>query len=253
MRRVTMDMEIKDRFTKLWRKYFHNAELPITFYYSHTEGSAELVKPGSLARCLIGALGEVRKGRSLAFGADSVRCSGGRKYLGFASDIMPDFEYFLSCGIPGKMEGERYKKSPQLVKEVMKNWPHFEAPAPLVIFKRWDNLEKEDNPEVVIFFAQVDVLAGLFTLVNFDQAEPEGAFAPMGSGCSSIVSYPYLEKDSPNPRAVIGMFDISARPYLEKDRLSFSLPMARFITMMDNMEESFLITSSWKKLRKRID
>jgi uncharacterized protein (DUF169 family) len=247
-----MDMEIKDRFTKLWKNYFDDAELPITFYYSRKEGSEELVKPGSLARCLIGALGEVRNGRSLAFGADSVGCPGGRRYLGFARDIMPDFEYFLSCGIPGKIEGERYKKSPELVKEVMKNWPHFEAPAPLVIFKRWDNLEEGDNPEVVIFFAQVDVLAGLFTLANFDQAEPEGAFAPMGSGCSSIVSYPYLEKDSPNPRAVIGMFDISARPYVQKDRLSFAVPMSRFVTMMDNMEESFLITDSWKKLRKRI-
>jgi len=30
---------------------------------------------------------------------------------------MPHFEYFLSCGIPGKLEGERYKKSPELVKE----------------------------------------------------------------------------------------------------------------------------------------
>jgi hypothetical protein len=89
-------------------------------------------------------------------------------------------------------------------------------------------------------------------LANFDQAKPEGAFAPMGSGCSSIVSYPYLEKDSPNPRAVIGMFDISARPYLQKDMLSFSVPMAKLITMMDNMEDSFLITGSWRKLQKRI-
>lgn len=247
-----MDMAIKDRFAELWKKYFDKAELPLTFYYSDREGSAELVKPGSTARCFIAALGKVREGRSLAFGADAVRCSGGRKYLGFSRDIMPDFEYFLSCGLPGKMEGERYKKSPELVKELYKNLPHFEAPAPLVVFKRWDNLEKEDNPEVVIFFAPVDVIAGLFTLVNFDQATPEGAFAPMGSGCSSIVSYPYLEKDSPHPRAVIGMFDISARPYIEKDRLSFSVPMARFITMVDNMEESFLITGSWKKLRKRI-
>jgi uncharacterized protein (DUF169 family) len=248
-----MDVEIKDRFIELWRKYFNNAELPITFYYSKREGSAELVKPGSLARCLIGALGKVRKGRSLAFGARSVGCSGGRKYLGFTKGIMRNFEYFLSCGIPGKMEGERYKKSPKLVKEVMKDLPYFKAPSPLIIFKRWDNLGKEDNPEVVIFFAQVDVLAGLFTLANFDQAKPEGAFAPMGSGCSSIVSYPYLEKDSSNPRAVIGMFDISARPYLQKDMLSFSVPMARLITMMDNMEDSFLITASWEKLQKRID
>jgi uncharacterized protein (DUF169 family) len=247
-----MDMEIKGRFTELWRRYFDNAELPITYYYSQREGSAEKVKPGSLARCLIAALGKVRNGRSLAFNAKAVGCAGGRKYLGFSKGIMRNFEYFLSCGIPGKMEGERYKQSPELVKEVTKKWPQFKAPAPLVIFKRWDNLEKEDNPEVVIFFAQPDVLSGLFTLANFDQAEPEGAFAPMGAGCSSIVSYPYLEKDSPNPRAVIGMFDISARPYVPKDRLSFAVPMKRFATMMDYMEESFLITDSWKKLRKRI-
>jgi len=105
-----MDMQIKDRFITLWRKYFNNAELPITFYYSD-KAKAELVKPGSVARCVIGALVEVRKGRSFSFNANSVECFGGRKYLGFAEGIMPDFEYFLSCGIPGKMEGERYKKN----------------------------------------------------------------------------------------------------------------------------------------------
>lgn len=84
-------------------------------------------------------------------------------------------------------------------------------------------------------------------------SEPEGVFTPMGSGCSSIVSYPYLEKDSQHPRAVIGMFDPSARPYVPKDVLSFSVPMKRFIGMIENMEESFLITDTWKKLRKRID
>lgn len=247
-----MDMVIKDRFTELWGKYFDGAEIPITFYYSKKEGSAEKAKPGLMARCFIAALGKVRNGRSLAFNAKAVRCAGGRKYLGFSKGIMRNFEYFLSCGIPGKMEGERYKKSPELVKELYKNLPHFKAPKPFIIFKRWDKLEAEDNPEVVIFFGQVDVIAGLFTLANFDQATPEGVFAPMGAGCSTIVSYPYLEKDSPNPRAVIGMFDISARPYVQKDRLSFSVPMARFITMMDDMEESFLITDSWKKLRKRM-
>ncbi len=248
-----MDMQIKGRFIKLWRQYFVNAELPITFYYSDKEDRAELVKPGSVARCVIGALVGVRKGRSLSFNADSVGCFGGRRYLGFAEGLMADFEYFLSCGIPGKMEGERYKKSPELVREIVENWPSFKVPEPLIIFKRWDNLEKEDRPEVVIFFAQADVLSGLFTLANFDESEPEGVFTPMGSGCSSIVSYPYLEKDSPHPRAVIGMFDPSARPHLPKDVLSFSVPMAKFVTMIENMEDSFLTTDTWKKLRKRID
>ncbi len=246
-----MDMEIKARFITLWRKYFKNAELPITFYYGD-KAQAELAKLGSVARCVIGALVKVRNGHSLSFNADSVGCFGGRRYLGFTESIRPDFEYFLSCGIPGKMEGERYKRSPELVNEITRNWPNFRAPAPFVTFRKWDNLEAEDNPEVVIFFAQPDVLSGLFTLANFNESKPEGVITPMGSGCSSIVSYPYLEKDSPHPRAIIGMFDPSARPYTPKDRLSFSVPMKRFVTMIDDMEESFLITETWKKLRKRI-
>ncbi|MFC2022601.1 DUF169 domain-containing protein [Chloroflexota bacterium] len=247
-----MDTETKDKFTRLWSMYFNKAELPITFYYSDREGRAELVKPDSVSRCVIGALLKVRNGRSLSFNADSIGCLGGRRYLGFTRKLRPDFEYFLSCGVPGTVEGERYKKSPELVKEIMKNWPTFKAPKPFAIFKRWDNLDEEDSPEVVIFFAQPDVLSGLFTLVNFDDSQPEGAFAPMGSGCSSIVSYPYLEKDTSHPRAVIGMFDPSARPYVPKNALSFSVTMIRFIEMIDNMEESFLITNTWKTLQKRI-
>ena len=247
-----MDLEIRNRFITLWRRYFNNAELPVTFYYSD-KAQGEIIKPGTVARCVIGALMEAKKKRSFSFNNDSIGCFGGRRYLGFAETIMQDFEYFLSCGIPGKMEGERYKKSPELVKEIVRKWPDFRAPAPFIVFKRWDNLEVEDKPEVVIFLARPDVLSGLFTLVNFDESNPEGVISPMGSGCSSIVSYPYLEKDSPHPRAVIGMFDPSARRYVPRDVLSFSVPMKKFATMIENMEQSFLITDTWKKLRKRID
>ena len=29
-----MDIELRDKFLTLWKKYFNNAELPITFYFS---------------------------------------------------------------------------------------------------------------------------------------------------------------------------------------------------------------------------
>jgi len=60
-----MDIEIKDKFIRLWRKYFNNAELPITFYYSDNPEQSELVQPGSVTRCVIGALHGSYKG--LAF------------------------------------------------------------------------------------------------------------------------------------------------------------------------------------------
>lgn len=248
-----MDMAIKDTFGLLWRKYFNSAELPISFYYTNEEGHAERVKPGPGLTCLIGALSEVRKGRALCFDADSIGCPGGRRYTGFADKLMPNFEYFLSCGIPGRLKGERYKKSPELVKEVMKLAPAFKAPSRFIVFKRWDLLERSDDPQVVIFFAQPDVLAGLFTLANFDEAEPNGVFAPFGAGCSSIIQYPYLEGRAARPRAVIGMFDISARPHVPPDVLTFSMPIAKFLRMIDNAEESFLITDSWHKVQERIE
>jgi len=247
-----MDMKIKEKFISLWKRYFDGAEFPVTFYYTDEEGHAKLVKPGSVPRCVIGALSNVRRGSSYCFNADSIGCPGGKRYLGFAEKIMPDFEYFLSCGIPGRLEGERYKKSPELVRESIKYSPVFKAPARFIVFKRWDMLEKSDDPEVVIFFAQPDVLSGLFTLANFDEAEPNGVFSPHGSGCASIVQYPYLEKDSDRPRGVIGMFDISARPFVPGNVLTFSVPMKKFVTMIENMEESFLITKSWRKVQKRI-
>jgi len=247
-----MDMEMKENFIKLWKKYFNNAELPITFYYTDEEGQAEIAKPGSIPRCIIGALSNVRKGKSYCFDAGSIGCFGGKRYLGFAEKIRPNFEYFLSCGIPGELEGERYKKSPDIVKELLKKQPVFKAPARYIVFNRWDMLEAADKPEVVIFFARPDVLSGLFTLAGFDVSDPNGVIAPFSSGCAAIVQNPYLEKDSSEPRGIIGMFDISARPYVRADELTFAVPMIKFETMIQNMEESFLTTESWKMVQKRL-
>jgi uncharacterized protein (DUF169 family) len=248
-----MDITFKDKFLTLWKKYFNNADLPITFYYTDKPVNAEAVKAGSEPRCVIGALVKVQKGESISFDVDSVGCPGGKRYLGFAGELMPDFEYFLSCGIPGKVEGERYKKTPEMVREYMeKHAPATKAPTKYIVFKRWDKLEVKDNPEVVIFYARPDVLAGLYTLASFDEVGQDMVIAPFGSGCASIVQYPYLEVKAERPKAVIGMFDISARPFVDADRLTFAAPMSKFTRMVDNMEESFLITPSWTKVQKRI-
>jgi hypothetical protein len=45
------------------------------------------------------------------------------------------------------------------------------ATAKYIVFKRWDKLETKDNPEVVIFYARPDVLAGLYTLASFDEVQ----------------------------------------------------------------------------------
>ncbi len=247
-----MDISFRDHFILKWKEYFNNAGLPITFFYSDTCADAELVQKSSGWNCIICQLSEVRKGKSLAFSKETVTCGGGKRHLGFTDRMRQGFEYFLSCGIKGGMEGERYIRTPEMVLDLMKNQTKIKAPGKYIIFKRWDKLGESDNPEVVIFFATPDILSGLFTLANFDQSRPDSTIAPFGSGCSSIVHHPYLERDSDRPRAVIGMFDPSARPCVPPWILSYSVPYNKFIKMVSYMDESFLITDSWKKVRKRI-
>lgn len=246
-----MRRELVSEFTSRWNRYFGDSELPIAISYSDDYDNT--AKPSDCRNhsCVIEELSEVRKGKTLVFNADNICCMGGKRYLGFRPDVeMKDFEYFLSYGRPGKVDGERYKKSPELVRESDKFAPPLVAPKKAIVFKRWDKLSPSDDPEIIVFFATIDVLSGLFTLANFDEAEPNGVICPFGSGCSSIVYHPYVELKSSRPRCVIGMFDISARPYVGEGVLTFAVPITKFVKMVDNMDESFLITDSWSVLRK---
>ncbi len=114
-------------------------------------------------------------------------------------------------------------------------------------------LAAEDDPVAAIFFASPDVLSGLFTLANFDEGEPNGVYSPFAAGCGSIVMYPFLEQGSDRPRGVLGMFDVSCRPCVPRETLTLALPMKKFLNMVANMEESFLIRPTWGAVQRRIE
>lgn len=252
-----MDIAIRDRFMELWEKYFKNAELPLVFYYTKNIDHIDVAKNDLSQKsvdhsCLICDLQKVRNGRTLAFGKNNIGCGGGRKYAGFAEEARGDFEYFLSCGKKG-MEGERYKKDPETVRLMMEDFPQIRKKDQWLVFKRWDQLTESDEPEVAVFFAKPHVLSGLFMLANYDFVGNAGVISPFSSGCGSIILYPYLEKDKEKPRSVVGMFDPSARPCVKDEELTFATPFARLQTLMDYMEESFLITKTWEQIHKRIE
>jgi uncharacterized protein (DUF169 family) len=247
-----MDTGIRDRFVALWQTYCPGAELPITFEVGKDSKTTEKAKTPNGWRCFVCELARVRKGTSLVFDRTSVTCSGGLFYLGYDTQRSENFRYFLSSGKPGVVEGERYKKSPEIVDEIDARRVSLPAEGRCYTFRRWDKLTPDDTPDVVIFFARPEVLSALFTLANFDQADPDGVTCPFGSGCSSIIHYPRLEQERSNPRAVLGMFDPSARPCVPVDVLTFAVPMKKFEKMMGNMDESFLITKTWEKQKGKI-
>lgn len=247
-----MEAGFKSHFSKKWDAYFLAAPLPIGFYYTDHEEQALAMQPYEGGHCLIKELARVRAGESLSFDVEAIGCFGGRFYAGFSQRLRPDFNYFLSCGIPGQMGGERYKATPELVDEQMQQHPSLMAPGKIIVFKRWDKLADGDQPQVVIFFASPDVLSGLFALANFDEHGNQAVIAPAASGCAAIIQYPMGESGSDHPHAILGMFDVSARPWVPPGDLTLAIPWQKFIHMVANMDSSFLITGAWQRLRVRL-
>jgi len=228
-------------------------ESPLGIYYTNDKPEGVTPKTG-IHLCMIGLLKKARKnGKTVYFDKSHFGCPGGAYYMGLLESPRPNIEYFLSCGIPGEMEGERYIKTPELAKEYFGKMKPRPAPATYCVFKPFEQFqEKDKKPEVVVFFSSPDILSGLFTLTNYTLESIDAVFTPFGSGCSTILTYPLKEADKEKPRAIIGMFDVSARPMVEKDILTLAMPYSVFLKLLENVSGSFLQTESWKKVLQRI-
>jgi len=246
-----VDLKIKTSFIDKWGKYFTGRELPIACFYSDDLNGAEFPNAPKPNRhgltCIFGQLAPVRKGKARAFNQDNLGCWGSKGLLGFmpagADEQTIDF----------MVNVERYKKGPAHVKAMFQNSPPLKAPKKYLIFKRWDLLTENDNPQVVFFFCTPDVLSGLHGLANFDTMTPHGVMTPFCSGCEMLVAFPMKELESDDPRAIIGLLDPSARGWVKPELLSFSIPWPKFQNMLENMDDCFLNTYIWENIRKRLN
>jgi len=227
-------------------------EPPLGIYY--TDRKPEGIVPESGTHlCMIGLLKKARKhGKTVYFDRSHFGCPGGAYYMGFLESPRPKLEYFLSCGIPGEMDGERYVKTPELARKYIEKTQPRPAPATYCVFKPVDKFQADETPEIVAFFATPDILSGLFTLINYALERTDAVYTPFGSGCSTLLTHPLSEAEKEQPRAVLGMFDVSARPMVEKDVLTLSMPYPVFLKLVENATESFLQTESWKKVLQRV-
>ena len=240
----------------LWKEFQETLELkesPLGIYYTNEKPEGVTPKEG-ISGCMIGLLQNARKkGKTVFFDKNHFGCPGGAYYMGFLGSPRPNLEYFLSCGIPGEMDGERYIKTPELARKFISMRKPRPSPARYCVFKPIDQFQQGSvKPEVVTFFGSPDILSGLFTLTNYALETTEAVYAPFGSGCSTILTYPLKEAEKEQPRAILGMIDVSARPMVEKEILSLAMPYSIFLKLLENVRGSFLATESWKKVLHRI-
>jgi len=238
-----------------WRQFQETLgllESPLGIYYTNDQPEGITPKEG-ISACMIGLLQNARKkGTAVYFDKGHFGCPGGAYYMGFFASPRPKIEYFLSCGIPGEMEGERYIKTPERAKEYFTKMIPRRAPATYCVFKPLEQFQNGPDPEVVAFFGPPDILSGLFTLANYALERTDAVYAPFGSGCSTILTYPLKEAGKEQPHAILGMFDVSARPMIEKDFLTLAMPYSVFLKLLENVSGSFLGTESWKKVFQRV-
>jgi len=220
--------------------------------------------------CVVATLVAAAKGKKVVFDRETFGCPGGGTGLGFGNQYVyfpGGIEYFLStgnkefcrseagkniaAGMSDLEHGERYFKSPEIAAKFVETLPMRDIPAKYIVLKPIEQVDADQKPKVVVFLVKPDQLSALVVLANYGRGANNNVIAPMGAGCHTFGLFPYSEGEKENPRAVIGMFDISARPLVDKNVLSFSVPLGMFEEMESNVEGSFLEKEPWLKVKER--
>jgi len=227
-------------------------EPPLAVFYTDTKPAEGFTPCDERQACIFAHLRKLRKhGGAAFFDAAHASCGGGAYFLGF-SEPWPGQPYFVSTGIPGEMEGERYIKTPELAMRFNEETRPLPATGKYCVLKRVPDLPEGEQAEVVIFFAPPDVMAGLMGLVSFASESFEAVRAPMSSGCGAAVSWARREAQSEKPKAILGGFDPSVRPFLEPNTLTLSMPTKLLQDMLRDAPDSFLTAHAWTHLRNRL-
>lgn len=205
--------------------------------------------------CIIPLFIAAAKGKTAVFERQTTVCLGGKAGLGFGQ--FPNYpggiEYFLSVGKEGLFEGEGYLKTPELGRDFVECLPITDIPFPYVVFKPLSEVTAAEEPPVlVVFYVNVDQLSALAVLANYSRPGIENVMLPFGSGCQSVFLIPYGETKKDNPRAVVGLTDITVRPMVGPDMLSFAVPYAMFRELEDNVPGSFFEKPAWQKVLTRL-
>ena len=238
--------------------------------------------------CVMQMLAASAKGKTAVFDRESYGCMGGAVGLGFGNmyERWPGgiecFYNFLSVGnaanlpeakarelaakLSGRISkeglddflyGERYVKTPELTGKFVANLPIIDLPQKYVLFKPLKEIKSQyEQPELMVMIANPDQISALTVLYNYDTESDRlsNVIVPAGAGCHQIGIIPLNEARSENPRAVLGLTDISARNTIKNslghEFLTFTVAFRMFLRMEANVEGSFLERDSWKELIK---
>lgn len=218
---------------------------PFAVWMSDTKPDDAHEPPQDHRQCVVSMLRVVPLGQVVALQGDSHVCPVGGYFLGFADEPPRGADEYFAHG------GERLKDSSERARVHFAESRPFPRDEKYCLVARLDTLPDDIEPEVVIALVNADSLSALLTLANFDRDGLDNVIAPFTSGCAGLIEEPLKEAVSPEPRAVIGLFDVMVRHLVDPDILSFAVPYARLLEMLGNMEGSFMGQPYWQEIKAR--
>ena len=232
--------------------------------------------------CVMAAFAAVAsQGKAAAFDRETYGCWGGGVGLGLgnAYEKFPGgvdcFCGFLSSGnavspkgqavaeacagwLKGQLReeflhGEGYFKGPEQVAKWLAESPITDIAAKYVVFKPLAQVADGEQPKVIVMLANPDQMSAMVVLAGYARGGANNTIIPYAAGCQTIGIFAYGEAASDQPRAVVGLTDLSARKVLRrlgKDLLTVALPYRLFQEMEANVPGSFLQKHTWKSLQE---
>jgi uncharacterized protein (DUF169 family) len=234
---------------------------PVGIYLGNTTIEEDTEVPVRPHNCVVPFINAAARGKIVSIDGKRCTCPGGAVGCCFGdgfSRLRPDMDKMLSQGygedadVPAFMkEGERFFCTEELAGIWRTSLPYSEKGYPRVVFAPLSRRETFGNPDLVWIYADPDQISALVILLGAHNGRAQNVIAPYCSACQSIM-FAAAEAEKDDPKAVMGLFDISQRTKALSRYLTLTMPYQLWETLIKDPEKSCLTSESWKKIEERI-
>lgn len=243
---------------------------PVGIWFTDEKPEGAFEFDASKRPCVVSMLLAASKGKTVAVSDETCPCPGGAVGLGFGNAFKrrdtPTL-WMLSHGLecpdfpegktlrPELEQGEKFFRTSNASRQWLADLQLSDAGHRYVVFRplRDENEYATDGitqPELVWLLADPDQLSALVIMCGYSTGRALNVLAPFCAGCQSIVLAKQQNRLD-EPRAIMGMFDISQRHRIPKELLSLTTPYRMFTDIDAHCDNGCLTTHAWKRIEGR--